>query len=272
MIDSPDRPSPDRGTVPGIKTGRGDLILAGAVVVQAVMEAGSFDVLEATEAGLREGVFFATLLEGADPPLFEDVRRASVGNLAAHYGAGDSHAEQVRRLALELWDELGSAGRHPADPAERELLEAAAALHDIGMTIDYDDHHKHSRYLVLSAGLPGFSPRETALVGQMCRYHRKGSPTLGACAQLARKGDEAMLERCAAILRVVEQLERARDQAVDDVRVEISDHLARLHVRAHDDVTVGRWAAERQADIFEQAFGLELELSEAPPDRPAARP
>jgi exopolyphosphatase/guanosine-5'-triphosphate,3'-diphosphate pyrophosphatase len=265
-------PASERGEVPGVKTGRGDLILAGAVVVQTVMQAGGFDVLEATEAGLREGVFFATLLEGADPPLLEDVRRAAVSNLATQYGAGDPHTEQVRRLALTLWDALGEAGRHPADPAERELLEAAAALHDIGMSIDYDDHHKHSRYLVLSAGLPGFSPRETALVGQMCRYHRKGSPSLGDCAPLARMGDEAMLERCAAVLRVAEQLERARDQAVDDVRVDVSDHRARLHVRAHDDVTVGRWAAERQADIFEQAFGLELEISEAPRDRPAARP
>lgn len=258
-----DMPASERGKVPGIKTGRGDLILAGAVVVETVMDAGAFDVLEATEAGLREGVFFATLLDGKDPPLFDDVRRASVDNLATQYdGAAGPHSEQVRRIALALWDALGEAERHPADPVERELLEAAAALHDIGMSIDYDDHHKHSRYLVLSAGLPGFSPRETALVGQMCRYHRKGSPSLGDCEPLTRKGDQAMLERCAAVLRVAEQLERARDQAVDEVRVEVTDHHARLHVRAHDDVTVGRWAAERQADIFEQAFGLELEISE----------
>jgi exopolyphosphatase/guanosine-5'-triphosphate,3'-diphosphate pyrophosphatase len=217
-------------------------------------------------------VFFATLLAKADPPLFDDVRRASVDNLATQYGARGKHTDQVERIALELWDALGAAGRHPAEPGERELLEAAAALHDIGMSIDYDDHHKHSRYLVLSAGLPGFSPRETALIGQMCRYHRKGSPSLGVHAGLAVKGDQARLERCAAALRVAEQLERARDQAVDDVRVDVADSLARLHVRAHDDVTVGRWAAERQADIFEQAFGLRLEISEVPPGRPAARP
>jgi exopolyphosphatase/guanosine-5'-triphosphate,3'-diphosphate pyrophosphatase len=263
-------PPSERGKVPGIKTGRGDLILAGAVVVQSVMRAGGFDALEATEAGLREGVFFATLLEGTDPPLFEDVRRASVDNLAAHYRSRDEHAAQVGRLSLALWDALGEAGRHPADPEERQLLAASAELHDIGMSIDYDDHHKHSRYLVLSAGLPGFSPRETALVAQICRYHRKGSPSLGECAPLARKGDQELLERCAATVRIAEQLERARDQAVDEVRVAVDGDVARLEVRAHDDVTVGRWAAARQQDIFMQAFGLELEVSELP-GRPAAR-
>ena len=61
-----------------------------------------------------------------------------------------------------------------ATAEERELLWATAMLHDIGVAVDYDDHHKHSRYLILNAGLPGFSPRETALIGQAARYHRKG--------------------------------------------------------------------------------------------------
>jgi exopolyphosphatase/guanosine-5'-triphosphate,3'-diphosphate pyrophosphatase len=194
-----------------------------------------------------------------------------VANLAAQYGASPAHVAQVSRLALAMWDALAQAGRHPGDPAERELLAAAATLHDIGVSIDYDDHHKHSRYLVLSAGLPGFSPRETALIGQLCRYHRKGSPALGDAEPLARKGDLAQLQRCSAVLRIAEQLERSRDQAVDDVRVEVGDGVARLTLRAHEDVTVGRWAAARQQDIFEQAFGLRLEVSEAPSGRPAAR-
>jgi exopolyphosphatase / guanosine-5'-triphosphate,3'-diphosphate pyrophosphatase len=263
-------PVAERGKVPGIKAGRGDLILAGAVVVQSVMELGGFEVLEATEAGLREGVFFATLLADREPPLLEDVRRASVRNLAARYGSDDAHAGQVARIALGIWDELAEAGVHEGAADERELLEAAAALHDIGVSIDYDDHHKHSRYLVLSAGLPGFSPRETALVGQMCRYHRKGSPSLGEASGLARKGDLPLLERCTATLRIAEQLERSRDQAVDEIRVRVRDGVARLKVRAHDDITVGRWAAQRQRDIFREAFGLELELSE-PSARPAPR-
>jgi exopolyphosphatase/guanosine-5'-triphosphate,3'-diphosphate pyrophosphatase len=259
----------ERGRVPGIKPARGDLILAGALVVQAVMEAGGLDALEVTEAGLREGVFFSELLAGSDPPLFEDVRAASVANLAAQYQADAVHAAHVRRLALALWDGLASSGVHRGDAAERELLAAAAALHDIGVAVDYDDHHKHSRYLVLSAGLPGFSPRETALIAQMCRYHRKGSPGLDDLAPLGKRGDEALLARCAAALRVAEQLERSRDQAVDGLRVEVDGDAAHVELEAHDDVSVARWAAQRQRDIFQEAFGLELELSVARRERPA---
>ena len=125
-------------------------------------------------------------------------RATRVLNLAAQYHADFAHAEHVARLALGMWDALGEAGLHPADPRERELLWAAAMLHDIGTAVDYDDHHKHSRYLILNAGLPGFTPRETALIGQMARYHRKGSPGSALAEPLARDGDEAALARCAA--------------------------------------------------------------------------
>ena len=152
------------------------------------MEVGGFEGLEVTEAGLREGVFFEHHL-GGDPPLFDDVRRASVVNLAAQYGMDPErspHTAHVARLALGLFDELAAAGVHDGDPVERELLWAAALLHDIGMTVDYDDHHKHSRYLVLNAGLPGFEQRELALIGQAVRYHRKGMPVAGTRSARSR--------------------------------------------------------------------------------------
>ncbi|MEY2442314.1 MAG: exopolyphosphatase / guanosine-5-triphosphate,3-diphosphate pyrophosphatase, partial [bacterium] len=99
-----DLPASKRGSIKGIKYARADLILAGAIVVQSVLEAGGFDAIEVTEAGLREGVFFGALLDG-EPPLFDDVRRQSVLNLAARYHVDPAHTEHVARLALGLFDE-----------------------------------------------------------------------------------------------------------------------------------------------------------------------
>jgi exopolyphosphatase/guanosine-5'-triphosphate,3'-diphosphate pyrophosphatase len=251
----------ERGQVPGIKPERGDLILAGAFVIQNVMDIGAFDALEVTEAGLREGVFYSTLLEGRDPPLFEDVRREAVCNLAAQYGADFAHVEHVARLALGMWDALGEAGVHPADPRERDLLWAAAMVHDIGTAVDYDDHHKHSRYLILNAGLPGHTTRETALIGQIARYHRKGNPSLGLAGALARDGDEAAVVRCSALLRLGEQFERSRDQVVHEAHVSVDDGHVDIRLEADEDVSVARWAAERQRDLFERAFGKALTVS-----------
>ena len=248
----------ERRKIPGIKPERADVILGGAVVIQTVMEVGGFKTLEATEAGLREGAFFDELYEGEPDGLVPDVRRAAVLNLAAQYHPEKQHTKHVARLALEIWDELAAAGVHEGRADERELLWSAAVLHDIGTAVDYDDHHKHSRYLILNAGLPGYSPRETALIGQMARYHRKGEPGLREFAPLGQRGDEELLVRCAAVLRVTEQLERARDQAVRHADVTVEDGRVRLELRTREDTTVARWGAERQADLFERAFGRGL--------------
>jgi len=255
-------PAAERGRVDGIKEGRADVILASALVIDTVMEAGGFDAIEATEAGLREGVFFQTLLAGRDVPLFDDVRRASVLNLAAQYHPEFEHTTHVADLALEMWDDLAAHDCHPGDPTERELLWAAAMLHDIGTAVDYDDHHKHSRYLVLNAGLPGFTARETALIAQMTRYHRKGMPTLGDLAPLAAPGDREVLARASALLRLAEQLERARDQSVRAVHLDVGEDGARLLLDGDEDTTLARWMAEREAALFEQAFGVPLTLAE----------
>ena len=124
-------------------------------------------------------MFLARTLLADGEPLFADVREAAVRNLAIQYESDLDHVEHVAQLSLQMFDSLVAGGLFEPEAGERELLWAAAMLHDVGMTISYDDHHKHSRYLIVSAELPGFDPRERALIAQMSRYHRKGVPKLG---------------------------------------------------------------------------------------------
>jgi exopolyphosphatase/guanosine-5'-triphosphate,3'-diphosphate pyrophosphatase len=251
----------ERGAVPGIKPGRGDIILGAAIVIETVVELGGFDGIEATEAGLRDGVFLArTMLADRPEPLFEDVRAAAVRNLAIQYESDMAHSEHVAKLALQMYDSLADQKLFKPKPGERELLWAAAMLHDVGMTVSYDDHHKHSRYLIVSAELPGFDPRERMLIAQMSRYHRKGAPKLGPFAELGDPGDEELLERCAVILRLAEHLERGRDQSVSEARLRANGHGVDLHLEAAGDLTLPRWSVERygDGDAFQRVFGRRL--------------
>ncbi len=259
----------ERASVPGVKPARADLILAGAVVVEGALRAGGFGALEATEAGLREGVFFERHLFDPThpdaPPLFEDVRRASVENLAARYRVDRAHTQHVAALALGMFDQLASMGLHEGERSERgrrerELLWAACMLHDIGMSVDYDDHHKHSRYLILSAGLPGYSPKEVAIVAQAARYHRKGMPDPGPLAALFGEGDAAMLDRCAVLLRLAEDLERSRDQLVKDTVLSAENGSVQLKLLADGGAAVPRWAAGRESELFARAFDKKLSV------------
>jgi exopolyphosphatase/guanosine-5'-triphosphate,3'-diphosphate pyrophosphatase len=253
-------PPQERGGVPGIKPGRGDIILASALVLQTAVELGGFRGIEATEAGMRDGVFFARTLLADGEPLLEDVRASAVRNLAVQYESDLAHVEHVALLSLQMHDSLVKGGVFKPKPGERELLWAASMLHDVGMTISYDDHHKHSRYLIVSAELPGFDPRERALIAQISRYHRKGVPKLGELAPLTQPGDEELLERCAVVLRLAEHLERGRDQSVREARLAPNGNAFDLHLRAEGDLMLPRWSVERYGDgeVFQRVFGRRL--------------
>jgi exopolyphosphatase/guanosine-5'-triphosphate,3'-diphosphate pyrophosphatase len=264
------RPSADRARLRGIKPSRADIILAGAVVIAAALEACGAEAFESTEYGLREGVLLAEQLgdpiddaelvgKNSNPPLVDDVRRRGVENLAHRYETGELHVAHVTKLALSMFDQLAALDLQENDPQERELLWAACQVHDIGMKLDYDDHHRHARYILTSGGLPGFSPAETAIIAQAARYHRRGNPTPGIFAPLLHSGDTGRLLRITTLLRLAEGLERGRDAAVRSVELTAQgDGDVRLGLRSYGEAQVPRWAAARETELFERAYGTSL--------------
>jgi exopolyphosphatase / guanosine-5'-triphosphate,3'-diphosphate pyrophosphatase len=244
--------------LPGIKPSRADIILAAAVVLDAVVDLGEFDGIEVTRAGLREGVFFERRLFAGQPPLVPAVRAASVRDLAVLHGVCLRHAEHVACLAVQLHDSLAGEGVIAPAADERELLRAAATLHDLGMTIGYDGHQGHSHYLILSAGLPGFGPRELALIAQIVRYHRKGTPDLDDLRPFAGPGDRELVQRCALLVRLAELLESGQDQSVREARLEPEGRDLRLRLQGDD--RLARWCAQRQMgeEAFRRVFGRRL--------------
>jgi exopolyphosphatase / guanosine-5'-triphosphate,3'-diphosphate pyrophosphatase len=254
------RPAADRA-LPGIKPARADLILAAALVLDVVLELGSHEGLEVTTAGLREGVFFEEHLHRGRDPLVSDVRAAAIRNLLARCGVDSGHARHVAALSLQLHDSLAEQGAIRPAPGERELLWAAAMQHDVGMTVAYDGHAAHARYLILQADLPGFSPRDVALIAQIVRYHRKGNPSLDELRPLTRKGDDALVSRCAMLLRVAEQLDRG-----EDGRVAAAGFAARrreLRLELSGDDRLARWSLARHLDDeqFRRVFRRRLAIS-----------
>jgi exopolyphosphatase/guanosine-5'-triphosphate,3'-diphosphate pyrophosphatase len=255
------KPASKRGEVSGIKLDRGDVILGGALTLAATMESGGFDAIEVTEAGLREGIFFDRLL--GERELFDDVRRGSVENLAHRFNSEPGHARRVAALSLEMFDGLAAAGLHDLGDAERELLWAAGVLHDIGTAIDYEDHHRHSHYMILNAGLPGFTPRELVLVGLIARYHRKGDPDASELRELAEPGDDERLRLLCALIRLAEQFERSRDGAIRAVSVGTQNGTVMLAADPDPerDPSVPIWAARRNADLLAEALEREVEIA-----------
>jgi exopolyphosphatase/guanosine-5'-triphosphate,3'-diphosphate pyrophosphatase len=260
-----DKPLEKRLKISGLNPDRADIITAGALVLRCVMDALDASEVTISIGGLREGIFFEHFWEHLPYPVMPDVRRYGVLNLARSYHYQKSHVNHVRFLAERLFEQLSPL--HGLGKTERELLDAAAMLHDLGTVIGYEGHHKHSHTLIDYNGLPGFTPRQIALIGLIARYHRQGSPELGAYRSLLDQGDLKLLQCLSSILRLSEFLERGRNAAVDDVVANWDDDTLRLTLIADEHPAVELWEAERKAaPLAEQVFGRRVVLdSIAPP-------
>ncbi|GAB4269862.1 MAG: Ppx/GppA phosphatase family protein [Candidatus Promineifilaceae bacterium] len=259
-------PLAERQTIPGLNSDRADIILPGAMVIEAVMSRLGMEQLTISVNGLREGLFLEHFWQHLPYPVMADVRRFAVLNMARVYRYQKRHANHVRYLAGRMFNQLSPL--HGYGLAERELLDAAALLHDLGTIISYNDHHRHSQTLIINSGLPGYTSRETALIALLARYHRKGKPSVSGYERLLWENDEKRLWQLAAILRLAEFLERGRNAAVDDVAVVWNDEELRLTLIADAYPAVELWEAERHAvALMEVAYGRKVVLdSTAVPD------
>ncbi len=246
-----------RRRVPGINEDRADVVLAGALVYRWLVRASGTRGVLVSGHGVREGTFYRHFLPA--PYRIRDLRSFSVANLSARFALASPHIEHVRHLARKLFD--GLAPLHGLGAREAELLDAAAALHDIGIGVDFYRHHRHGAYVLESDALPGFSHREHALLMLLVRYHHGGTPSLEPYQRLAAAGDRRLLARLATCLRLAESLERSRARRVRDVAVEITDGAVRLRLAASEPPAVEIWETGQHAGLFERAYGRRLELA-----------
>ena len=247
----------------GVREDRADVILPAAMVYERLAVLGGAEEILVPHVGIREGVLLdlaSRLGDGRD----ERERRerevaASALAVGRKYLFDEAHGLQVARLALFLFDQL--APLHDLDLAARRLLHAAALLHDIGQFVSYQSHHKHSLYLLSNTELPGFSEHEMQLVGNIARYHRKSEPAAHHpfFVQLDQ-GEQELVRRLAAILRLADALDREHLQRVQEVRAALGRGEVTLWIEGAGDLLLEGWSLKRKAQLFSSVYGSKVRL------------
>jgi len=253
----------ERAAVPGLNPARADIIVAGLATAAEVLAVFEARELQVSGYGIREGLLLEAAAVAPTPADPGEARERSVRAFAERCRYERPHAEQVRRLALCLFDQL--AGRLGARPGDREVLADAALLHDVGYHINYEKHHKHSYHLIQHADLLGVTPAEQELVAQVARYHRGRLPSRRHAAFAALDRDaQRRVRRLAALVRVADGLDRGHAAAVGDVRVEWhGDTTCRLVTALADGADTSRldvWGGERKSDLLGKVLRAEVEV------------
>ncbi len=268
----------ERAAVPGMPEKRSEVILAGAVILQEAMTLLDVDSVSLCERSLREGVIVDWMLTHGfiDNKLRyqSSIRERNVLKIAKKYhinlehsDACGEHSDHIAQFALSLFDQT-QGQLHNWGQQERQLLWAAAILHNCGHYISHSSHHKHSYYLIRNGELLGYNETEIEIIANLARYHRKSPPKKkhDNYRNLLHKEHRLIVSQLSAILRLSVALDRRQIGAISQVQCEYIPHKHEFKMLLFpsilgDDCALELWSLDYKKGVFEEEFGLKLDAS-----------
>lgn len=244
----------------GVPPDRADILPAGLIVAKELVEHLGAGRIVPHPGGVRDGL----LREMSAPPRARGmVSRAREIARSARYEV--AHSEQVAHLAVSLLHDLADVDRIREALDERpeatELLESAGLLHDTGVPIDYERHHKVSRRIIELADWGRLSSLDRAVIANVARYHRKSLPTEKHSAFRSLPPRERQVVRVlAGILRIADGLDRSHRQVTTGVRVRVTPSLLEVVAEGAKAEGPDIRAANKKSDLLSAAIRRRISI------------
>ncbi|WP_282177982.1 guanosine-5'-triphosphate,3'-diphosphate diphosphatase [Vibrio nereis] len=191
--------------IEGLTLERALVFPSGLSILIAIFELLEIDSMTLAGGALREGLVY----EMVDELKQDDIRARTIASVQSRYQIDTHYGEQVALLAAKLLTQC-----QPDWISEEQglfLLDTAAKLHEIGLTIDFKKGGEHSAYLLQSLDLPGFTRAQKHLLGELARRYREQLTSLPE--QHAISGTSA--KRVLRLLRLAVLLSHRRNPALE---------------------------------------------------------
>ncbi len=239
-----------------------ELLIPAMLILDCFLEVTDVKEVTFTDTEMLTGLLREMAMSvGGENPLMSFHRQIvrSARAVGEKYDYDRAHSRIVTEFSLRIFDALTEF--LDLDFKERLLLELAAVLHDIGMFIAEQRHHRHGAYLVQWADIVGLSEADRNLVAQIVFFHRKEIPSGRHPEFMAlSQHDRMRVRKLAGILRLADVLDRAHRQNVKDLRIELSEGKFTLFVQSSSDIDLILDALPKKADLLEMVTGMHIEL------------
>ncbi len=192
----------DKLDLEGLRRDRAPIFPSGVAILAASFDTLQIERMQVADGALREGLLYELL----GRIRHDDVRGKSVDDLFERMHCDPVQATRVAATARTLFEQV--AAGWGLDGEDGQMLEWAARLHEIGLSVAHNQFHRHGAYLLTYADLAGFSRQEQQLLAALVRGHRRKFPGL-EFRKLAPDRVTAA-RRLALLLRLAALLNRSR--------------------------------------------------------------
>jgi len=247
----------------GLEKDRADVILPASHLILFLQSRLGFDGIYVPGIDLRDGILRELLLDYYKKELHileeSDVAIGSAFRLGRKFRFDQEHAIQVMNLSTKLFEELQNV--HKLDKDALRYLQIASILHDVGHAVGPSKHHKHSYYLIRNSEMMGVSEEELEIIANIARYHRKSHPCPEHDTyQQLSKPERFLVTKLSSILRIADALDREHKSQVKNLSCEINQSKLIIKLSTDSDCILERWSLSERAKLFEEIFGLKVEV------------
>lgn len=250
--------------IKSIDEGRRDIILPGAALLLSLLKHTKMNQFLVAPNGLRDGALADYVYNKVNKNIYlrsqAQFREAGLITIADKFKMDREHSQHVANLSVQLFDIFGEV--HGLPPETRDLLKAAAMLHDIGKFIDYSQHHKHTLYLLSNMALPGYTNDERDIIAHTARYHRKSNPKASHIEyQRLNPRKQEIILKLSVLLRIADSLDRSYSSSIVGLRAKKLDQRTwQIGFDATSESLLEKWAFNRKKEFFEKVFNTTLTL------------
>lgn len=183
----------------------------------------------------------------------EDILSAS-RNIALKYKADMNHIENVRTLALQIFDRIRKL--HGLGKRERLLLQLGVILHSCGSYVNEMWSRECSYHILLSTEIIGISHKERLIVANMIRYNDESFPAYEELDGDFTREEYITIVKLNAILKTANVLDKSNRQKIKNVGVTLQDGILTITANTMADITLEKGLFYHKADVFEEVFGI----------------
>ena len=251
-----------RKKISGLSSERSDIILAGSSIISCLLEVTGAKKLITSGCGLREGLFYDYYSKANNVPIIaKNILERSRENTLRLFESDTSHARHITKLALAMFD--GWMELHKLRKSNRRLLETAALLHDIGITINFYSHARHSAYMIQNAKLFGLTHKEQIITSAVAGWHNGVSKNYFKSRfykEMLTENNWKLINKLALMLALAESLDYSEMRMIHSLTATFNKKNAVLSIRAEQIPTIEMHQIKAHLPWFKKTFGLELKV------------
>ncbi|MBQ7369076.1 MAG: Ppx/GppA family phosphatase [Clostridia bacterium] len=250
-----------RKKIKGLSPHRADIMPAAAAIIKAFVSYMNVKMFTIGGNGLREGLLVNQALPITQEKPISDVLSFSLDTIAKYSGCDPKHVEHVIQLSIQLFKQLRVL--HKFSRQYLKILKIAAFLHDVGQTVRFYNHAKHSWYMGLNSAIYGATHREIVLASFVAGCHNGENLPMVEWQKykdIVNEEDYDAVKKLGVLLRLAESLDRTHCGMVTGLNCDVLGDAVIMKTEVIGDAALELRDAAAANPEFKKAFRKNLEI------------